>query len=1079
MRFGILGSLAVWTDEGGPVKVPEVKVRALLADLLTQPGRPVSTDRLIDDLWGDRPPGNPLGTLQARVSQLRKTLEQAEPGGRGLVVSQVPGYLLQVEPDAVDAGNFAALVARAHGAEDPRSKVTLLADALALWRGPAYADFADEEFARTAVVRLDEQRLTALEEHAEARLALGEHRLLTAELTDLVARHPLRERFRAAYLRALYRAGRSSEALATYGELRDRLRDELGLDPGPELVALHQAILEQDPALILAATASPGHRGPRLPAALSELIGRAEDVSEVCSLLKTGRYGGPRLVTLTGPGGVGKTRLAIETAKQVDDMFPDGVWLIELAALTPGSLHVVEVVAAALGLRDEAAAGAAGELEPASRLADALAARQALLVLDNCEHVIGPAAELVERLLKAAPGLQILLTSQEPLGLAGERVLAVSPLTLPDPETDPTPKALREFSAVRLFVARAEAAAPGFVLDAQSAPSVVAICRRLDGIPLALELAATRVRALGVRELAERLDDRFRVLAAGHRGAPARQQTLRAVIDWSWELLSEPERVVLRRLAVHAEGSTLDSAEAVCAGGDVRADEVLDALSRLVDRSLVVATDGPRYRLLESVAAYAVERLREAGEERLVRQRHGHYHVDLAERAASGLRGPGQRRWLELLDLENANLRVTLEYAVRDNDAHLALRLVNALAWHWYLRGRFGEARRSLDLALSVKGEAPAAIRAEAVTWQAGLTMMSGEGTEPTALIDAALRSYDGVDDPGGRARAEWFLSFVHWAYGDLGANEERVNRTLATFRSLGDRWGIAAALSVQANLAVVRGDLATMERAGAESLALFGELGDAWGRLAATDSLEKAAEITGDYERAGWLREEGLRSAEELGMWAEVSFKLAGLGRIAILTGDLDRARAFHERALRLAVEHSSRSSMEFAEIGLGLVARRQHRLDDAEAHLRSPLDWLSRVRGVAGTAFIMAELGFVAEQRGDAEAALALHLQGFEAADSTGDPRAVALALEGLAGAQALAGHPENAARLLGTAALTRASVGAPLPAAERGDVDRISAAVRKELGDDVFPREFAEGRTLTPAKHLINLKGKRSWV
>ncbi|MFG1998544.1 BTAD domain-containing putative transcriptional regulator [Spirillospora sp. NPDC048911] len=1073
MRFGVLGPLAVWTDEGTQVRVPEAKVRALLAGLLAQPGRVVSTDRLIDDLWGDRPPRNPLGTLQARVSQLRRTLADAEPGGRDLVISRAPGYVLETAPDAVDARRFEALAGRAREDGDPRSRAALLADALALWRGPAFADFADDEFARPAIVRLDEQRLAALEAHAEARLELGEHTLLTGELADLVERHPLRERLRAAYMRALYRAGRPSEALATYGELRDRLRDELGLDPGPELAALHQAILRQDPALTPAAAVT-ATRAPRLPAALSDLIGRAEAVSEVGALLRTGRYGGPRLVTLTGPGGVGKTRLAIETAKEADGAFPDGVWLVELTALAPGGREVAELVAATLAVREENAAGraATGERpEPSDRLADALAARRALLVLDNCEHVIEPVAELVEHLLKAAPEVQVLATSQEPLGLAAERVIAVPPLDLPDKAAE-SPKELQEFSAVRLFVARAEAAAPGFVFDAESAPAVAAICRRLDGIPLALELAATRVRLLGVHELAARLDDRFRVLAAGHRGAPARQQTLRAMIDWSWELLSAPERVVLRRLAVHSEGATLDSAEAICADGDVRAGEILDVLARLVDRSLVVTAlpHGPRYRLLESVAAYALERLGDAGEERLVRQKHGRFYADLAERAAAGLRGPEQRRWLERLDAESANLRAALDHAARDGDARLALRLVNAQAWHWYLRGRFGEARRSLDRALAVEGSAhedgaPAAVRAAAVTWRAAMAMISGDGADPTRLIETALRSYDGVDDPRGRAMAEWFLSFVHWAYGDMAETTARVDRALATFRSLGDRWGIAAALSTRTTLAAIPGDLARVERDGAESLALFEELGDAWGRLTAMDPLERAAEITGDYERAGRLRREGVRMAEELGLWHEVSFKVAGLGRIALLTGDLDRARGLHERALRLAVEHSSRSSREFAEIGLGMVARRQGRLDDAEAHLRSPLAWLERVNGRAGTAFITAELGFVAEQRGDARKALALHLDGYDGATATGDPRAVALALEGLAGAQALAGRPKSAASLLGTAAATRESVGAPLPAAERGDVDRITASARQALGEEAFKAAFTEGRDRTP--------------
>ncbi|MBO2453010.1 winged helix-turn-helix domain-containing protein [Actinomadura barringtoniae] len=1036
MRFGVLGPLAVWTDDGTPVTVPDAKVRALLADLLTQPGRPASTDRLIDDLWGDRAPRNPLGTLQARVSQLRRALEDAEPGGRGLLVSRAPGYVLDVQPDALDASRFQALVAQAREQQDPRTRASLLADALDLWRGPAYADFADDEFARTEIGRLDEQRLAALEDQAEARLELGEHVPLAGQLADLVAAYPLRERLRAAYMQALYLAGRPSEALDSYAELRDRLRDEMGLDPGAELAALQQAILRQDPTLTPRTTRS---RAPRLPAALTDLIGRAAAVSEVSALLKTGRRGGPRLVTLTGPGGVGKTRLAIEAATRVADVFPDGVWLAELAALPPGSGEVAELVAAELGIRDETDGGSA------ERLAAALEARHTLVVLDNCEHVIDEAAALAERLLKAAPELRILTTSQEPLGLAGEHVLAVPPL--------------EEDAAVRLFVARAEASAPGFTFTPDDEPHVAAIVRRLDGIPLALELAATRVRALGgVRELAARLDDRFRLLTAGQRGAPARQQTLRAVIDWSWGLLSEQERIVLRRLAVFADGCALDAAEEVCDGPDV-----LDVLARLVDRSLVVAANG-RYRLLESVAAYAAERLREAGEEREIRARHIAHYLALAERA--DLRGLGQCPWLRKLDHEVANFRTALDNA----DAHQALRLANALAWYFYLRGRFHEARRFLTFALAVEGEAPAAVRAAAVTWQAGMTMQLGEGADSAELAETALRAYDGVDDPHGRARAEWFLSLVTWAYSDFGATEERLEGVLDTFTTYDDQWGVAATLSLRATLAVARADLPMMEGDGERSLALFRELGDSWGMLSANDALDRVAEVTGDYDRAVELREEGVRQAEELGMWAEVSYRLSGLGRLAMLTRDLERARELHERARTLAVKHSSKSAEEFAEVGLGLVARRDGRLGDAESHLRTWLGWLGRVGGQSGTAFVKAELGFVAELRGDAETALALHREGYAEAYATRDPRAVALALEGLAGATVLAGRAAEGARLLGTAAAARASVGAPLPTAERGDVDRVTAAAHKALGEDDFAAAFAEGQAMAPEDHAI---------
>ncbi|MFG1997834.1 BTAD domain-containing putative transcriptional regulator [Spirillospora sp. NPDC048911] len=1076
MRFGVLGPLAVWTAAGQPVAVPGAKVRALLADLLLQNGRAVSPDRLIDDLWGAEPPRNPAGALQVKVSQLRKALEDAEPGGRKLVVSEAAGYLLRVDEDAVDAARFTALLTRARAEPDLRRKVDLLAGALAMWRGAALADLADEEFVRVGVASLEEQRLTAEEERAEARLAIGgEHGAVAAELGDLVNRHPSRERLRAAYMRALYGAGRQSEALETYAELRDRLRDELGLDPGPDIAALRQAILEQRPDLNAPApppTAVPATEpisspGPRtnLPASFSELVGRDEAVAEVAALLEAGR-----LVTLTGPGGVGKTRLALETAGRLVDGQPDGVWVVELAGLdgsSPSTDDVAEAVAAALGVRDDAAPGlpqASRPIEPSGRLAEALRDRALLLVLDNCEHVIDAVARLSELLLRAAPGVRILATSQEPLGLAGEAVRAVPPLELPHSPAETEPAALLRFSAVRLFAARAASASPGFELDGGNARAIAAICRRLDGIPLALELAATRVRTLGVHGLAERLDDRFRVLAAGRRrGGPARQQTLRAMIDWSWELLSEPERAVLRRLAVHLEGCTLEAAEAVC--GD---EDVLEPLARLVDRSMVVMSDGgpggPRYRLLESVSAYALERLAEAGESDRVKLRHVHYYTALAERADPRLRGPEQRRWLQRLDAEHANLRGALDEAVRVGHADVALRLVNALAWYWFVRGRIGEGRRALERALSLRTEDTAG-QALAEAWRTGLDLLGRRGSGAVEPIRAVPGSFDRISDPGIRATAEWILSEVLLGAGEVSTSALLAGRALPVFRRLGDRWGEAAALATTANLALVSGDIAGLDRAGTESLALFRELGERWGQVRAIELLGKHAEITGDHARAAGLVRDGLRQAEELGLWLQVSLLTSGLGRLALLAGDHAESERLHERGRGLAADHGYKPGEAFALTGLALASRRAGRLDAAESYMRQALEWERQVSYAPGITLALAELGFVAELRGDADAARSLHQEALDVARDNGDPRAVALALEGLAGAEALAGRPDDAAALLEEAAALRESVGAPLPPAERGDVDRITKAIASVLEGrrgGVVPglRESADG-------------------
>jgi predicted ATPase/DNA-binding SARP family transcriptional activator len=1065
VRFGVLGPVAAWTADDLPVAIPGLKVRALLADLLVHEGRPVSADRLIDDLWGERPPANPAAALSVKVSQLRRALEDAEPGCRDLVVHSPAGYLVRA---TTDAGTFRSLLADAAGTSDARTRATVLAEALAIWRGPAFADFADEPFVAATAASLAEQRLTAQEEWAEARLDLGEHAAMVAELSALLAEHPMRERLRSAHMRALYRAGRPGEALASYDELRVLLADELGLDPGTELIALQHAMLTQDPALAAPAAQAPpsAHPGASLPEPLTDLIGREAAVADVCSRLES-----DRLVTLTGPGGVGKTRLAIQAARRLNNAFPDGAWLVELAALDPVADQdavplLAETIMTVLDVR--AAIESAAPVSAVERLTEALRTRRLLMVLDNCEHLVEPVATLAEQLLRTVPGLRLLATSQEPLALAGEVVWNVPPLDVPD-RAAKLPE-LGRTGAVQLFVARASAAAREFTLDAETAPAVGVLCRRLDGIPLALELAATRVRALGVQGLVDRLDDRFRLLATGHRGAPPRQQTLLAMIDWSWDLLTVPERTVLRRLAVHADGCTLEAAEYVCADVDL---SVLDQLVRLVDRSLVVVAagpDGPRYRLLESVAAYCLDRLRDAEETEHVRLRHQHFYIDLAERAGPELYGSDQRRWLRRLDAETANLRSALTTAVRDGDAEGALRLVNALTWYWFLRGRLPEARRWLAAALGVPGadSTALALRARALALHTGIGFLHGDLADRDERRRAALDLYEDAGDPGGRARAQWFLAYAGFDLGDLAVAEELLNRALPVFEDLGDRWGTAAVLACRAKLAHVRADVVALERDAERSAELFGEVGDRWGRLEATGWLGALADMVGDHDRAEREHREGLRLAEELGLQTEVAGRLGWLGWIALQRGDHATAVVHCEQALRLAVAQGHRPGQIFAMLGLAFIARREGRLDLAEKHLLGLLSLTPREDAEQTPPphlpMVMAELGFVAEQRGDAAGAIASHLELLDLTARFTTARDFTVAVDGLAGAMAVAGHHDRAARLLGSADAMRGASGRSAMPVERADIDRITTLVRAALGEQRFAAEHARGARLT---------------
>jgi predicted ATPase/DNA-binding SARP family transcriptional activator len=672
MRFRVLGTLEVVDTSGDALPVGSARLRRLLALLLVHAGTVVSADRIIDVLWRDDPPVNPTNALHNLVSRLRKVI------GNGLL-ARAPGYVLQLSAGETDAGRFEHLMGQARAAataERPGEAATLLDQALALWGGPAYAEFADEDFARAEAARLDELRVTAMEDRIDAELALGHHAEAAARAETLISAHPLRDRPRAQLMRALYRGGRQADALAVYRDYRDRLDEELGLTPSASLQQLHADILRQEPSLDWAAP--PEVAGPpagNIPAALVGLIGRQRELADLSATLRRAR-----VVTVTGVGGVGKTLLALHTAAADAQRFPGGAWLVELAAISDPSM-VADAISTTLGVQQRQGVGVA------DRLVEYLRPKRVLLVLDNCEHVIDAMARLVDAIVAGCPLVTVLATSREPLGVAEEHVRPLAPLPVPpDGLTDIDTAAA--VPAVRLLMDRATAAAPGFTLRPDNLAAVGEICRRLDGLPLAIELAAPKLRAMSPGEVAARLHAPFPLLRSGRRIAAERQQSLWNLVDWSYTLLDDHQRRVFERLSVFAGAFTMAAAWQVCRGAigdDLEEPEVADIVVSLVDRSMVVAhvADGPdgrtsRYALLETLRAYGRERLVERGEEQAACRAHAQYAVAFAESAESGLEGPDEGRWADAVAEVTGDLRAAHLWAV-EHDVDLAARLSAAL----------------------------------------------------------------------------------------------------------------------------------------------------------------------------------------------------------------------------------------------------------------------------------------------------------------------------------------------------------------------------------------------------------------
>jgi predicted ATPase/DNA-binding SARP family transcriptional activator len=835
LEFSVLGPLEVRAD-GEPLSLGGAKRRALLALLLIRANQVVSTDRLIDELWGERPPETAANTLQAHVSQLRRVLHgPLRDGDEPVVVTQPPGYVLRARPESLDAYRFEQLIRAAEAARargEPAAASALLTQALALWRGGVLADVAELESAQPEIARLEELRRGVLEDRIACELDLGHHLEALAEIEALVGQHPLSERLRTQLMVALYRSGRQADALDAYRDARRVLTEELGLEPGPELREVHQAILRHDKSLLAPERAASPVEG-RLPSFLTAFVGRERELTEVTTLVR----GGARLVTVTGLGGMGKTRLAVEAARSLAPDFAENVAYVQLAAIADPAL-VAPTIAQALGESSMTAEDA---------LAQHLRSRERLLLLvDNFEQVLN-AAPLLSRLLKA-PGLSLLVTSRALLRLSGEHEYPLPPLHVDE--------------AVTLFADRARGANPHFTLGDEDTDAVQELCARLEGLPLAIELAAARSKLLSPTALLGRLAGRLDLLAEGPRDAPARHRGLRTTLDWSYELLTPSQQRVFAQLAVFAGGCSLEAAEAVCGSPGV---STFDDVSGIVEESLAThehALQGRRVTMLETVREYALERLHALAEEDEVRLRHGNYFLEFAEEAEAKSTGLDQAEWFQQLEREHDNLRSALTFFRERGAADLDLRLCVALWRFWQTHGHLDEGRRALELALAATSEEDPLLCARALN---GAGVLAGE-------------------------------------QGDFEAAAAFFEPSLELARMLGDHVRIAGALANLGNLALFSGNFARARLLYEESIEEATLGGASATERIARENLGLVALDEGDLERAVGLLEESAALAEQDGDERTRASSTRVLAAALLESGDQERARALLGESLTLA---------------------------------------------------------------------------------------------------------------------------------------------------------------------------------
>ena len=761
----LLGPVEVRRD-GAPVALGGRRQKALLALLAVEAGRSRSIDDLVEALWSGEPSQAAATSLRSYVTRLRRSLahDQFLSGRDG-------GYVLDVPASSVDVMRFETLIRDAEQAiaeRRTRPARTRLREALGLWRGDPFGDIGDLPSLDVEAVRLEELRLHALELRIELDLELGESAGLVDELEALTHRYPHRERLWQSLMLALYRAGRQADALSAYHQARGRLDEELGIDPGPELQELEAAILRHD-----VAPPSPPEERHNLPEAVSTFIGRAAELEGIVTALAM-----RRLVTLTGVGGVGKTRLAIQAARDLLADYPDGTWFVDFSPLQDPGL-VAARVGAALQVQEQQG------LAMSERLATTLRDARALLVLDNCEHLRDDIATLVASLLARASHVRVLATSREVLGVPGEAVYPVPPLTLP--REGEGIEAARHSEAVRLFIDRAREVRPSLREDDAIIATVARICADLDGLPLGIELAAARTRALAPQEIARRLGDRFRFLVSWRQLTPARHRTLREAMDWSYDLLPPREQRLLRGISVFAGGCTIEGAAAVAFDGDE--DATLASLERLVEASLVsadTASTPTRYQVLETVRQYGADALAAAGETAQARTRHLAYYRDYSARVSTPLRMNVGGGLLPQVMAERDNVRAALAWALEAEDWPPLLAIAEGLWWLWWIRGELSEARHWLELAVGHPEGSDAEVHARAMLGLAGIAWAQADDETSAHWATVARRAFAELGMPRYEGSALNTLGLSFHRRSEFERAREAFEEALERYRSPG-----------------------------------------------------------------------------------------------------------------------------------------------------------------------------------------------------------------------------------------------------------------------------------------------------